>query len=141
MHTDRIENVWGAFDTISAELVPGSGNGLPRDGVFCYSPQTSQDEGRQGGYHGRLGGESGNQRTAGKGAAQVEHGHDGGQINGTRNPHPSAGPFHLDHTAAALLGWAWRLDGSRQHQRDKGRRGWGGGGLLRLPQFTSPPEQ
>ena len=66
-----------------------------------------------------------------------EHCHDGGQINGTRNPHPSAGPFDLDHAAAALLGWAWRLDGSRQHQRDKGWRGWGFGGLPRRPQFTA----
>ena len=30
-------------------LDPGSGNGLPRDEQICYSPQTSQGEGRQGG--------------------------------------------------------------------------------------------
>src|SRR5262245_18534755 len=30
-------------------LDPVSGNGLSRAGRFCYSPQTSQDEGRQGG--------------------------------------------------------------------------------------------
>ena len=32
-----------------ASLDPGSGNGLAGEEEICYSPQTSQDEGRQGG--------------------------------------------------------------------------------------------
>jgi hypothetical protein len=30
-------------------LDPGSGNGIAQNEEMCYSPQTSQDEGRQGG--------------------------------------------------------------------------------------------
>src|SRR5262249_50706074 len=35
--------------SLETKLDPGSGNGLARDGRFCYSPQTSQGEGRRGG--------------------------------------------------------------------------------------------
>ena len=71
----------------------------------------------------------------------AEHRHDGGQINRTRNPHPSPSPLHLDHAADALLWWAWRLNGRRQHKRDKGRIGRAFGGLLLLQTFAPPPKQ
>jgi len=35
--------------SVQAYLDPGSGNGLSRGEPICYPPQTSQDEGRQGG--------------------------------------------------------------------------------------------
>src|SRR5215472_7413657 len=43
----RLRSVPGVGKVLA--LDPGSGNGLPRDEQICYSPQTSQGEGRQGG--------------------------------------------------------------------------------------------
>src|SRR4051812_6024469 len=39
------------------------------------------------------------------------------------------------------LWWAWRLNGRRQHKRDKGRIGRAFGGLLLLQTFAPPPKQ
>ncbi len=54
---------------------------------------------------------------------------------------PCPAPLHLDHTAAALLGWAWCLSGSRQHQWDKSWCGRASDGVLLLPQVTPPAKQ